>query len=117
MVQPGPLAAMLRNAGDIWKSTERLRGKFEAYEYWSVILPIIVIRRLECVPIDWRGKKAARARFATVEELGSQNPTSPFRCLRPSLSYMTATVKNRLAAMGGKRYSVDYPVFNAGRVA
>ena len=26
-------------AGDIWKSAERLRGKFKAYEYQSVILP------------------------------------------------------------------------------
>ena len=31
--------------GDIWKSTERLRGKFKDYEYQTVILPIIVIRR------------------------------------------------------------------------
>ena len=41
-------------AGDIWKSAERLRGKFKAYEYQNVILPIIVIRRLECVLIAWR---------------------------------------------------------------
>ncbi len=46
-------------ASDIWKSAERLRGKFKAYEYQSVILPIIVIRRLECVLIDWREKKTA----------------------------------------------------------
>lgn len=46
-------------ASDIWKSAERLRGKFKAYEYQGVILPIIVIRRLECVLIDWRTKKAA----------------------------------------------------------
>jgi type I restriction enzyme M protein len=46
-------------AGDIWKSAERLRGKFKSYEYQSVILPIIVIRRLECVLIDWRERKAA----------------------------------------------------------
>jgi len=46
-------------ATDIWKSAERLRGKFKSYEYQSVILPIIVIRRLECVLIDWREKKAA----------------------------------------------------------
>jgi type I restriction enzyme M protein len=46
-------------AGDIWKSAERLRGKFKAYEYQGVILPIIVIRRLECVLIDWREKKRA----------------------------------------------------------
>ncbi|MCP4683567.1 MAG: SAM-dependent DNA methyltransferase, partial [Desulfobacterales bacterium] len=43
---------------EIWKSAERLRGKFKAYEYQSVILPIIVIRRLECVLIDWRKEQA-----------------------------------------------------------
>ena len=47
---------------EIWKSAERLRGKFKAYEYQSVILPIIVIRRLECVLIDWRKKKAEEIR-------------------------------------------------------
>jgi type I restriction-modification system DNA methylase subunit len=41
-------------ASDIWKSAERLRGKFKAYEYQGVILPIIVIRRLECVLLAWR---------------------------------------------------------------
>ncbi len=44
---------------EIWKSAERLRGKFKAYEYQSVILPIIVIRRLECVLISWRKKQAS----------------------------------------------------------
>ena len=44
-------------ASDIWKSAERLRGKFKAYEYQNVILPIIVIRRLECVLIAWREAK------------------------------------------------------------
>lgn len=43
-------------ANEIWKSAERLRGKFKAYEYQNVILPIIVIRRLECVLIQWRQK-------------------------------------------------------------
>jgi type I restriction enzyme M protein len=44
---------------EIWKSAERLRGKFKAYEYQNVILPMIVIRRLECVLIKWREDKAA----------------------------------------------------------
>ena len=44
---------------EIWKSAERLRGKFKAYEYQSVILPIIVIRRLECVLLAWREAKSA----------------------------------------------------------
>src|SRR5437870_12877762 len=49
-------------AGDIWKSAERLRGKFKAYEYQNVILPIIVIRRLECVLLKWREEKKAEIR-------------------------------------------------------
>lgn len=49
-------------AGEIWKSAERLRGKFKAYEYQSVILPIIVIRRLECVLLAWRDAKRAEIR-------------------------------------------------------
>ena len=53
----------LNNLTDqIWKSAERLRGKFKAYEYQSVIMPIIVIRRLECVLIDWRDKKSIEIR-------------------------------------------------------
>ena len=58
-------------ATDIWKSAERLRGKFKAYEYQSVILPIIVIRRLECVLIKWRQDTAAEVR-ARRPELGEK---------------------------------------------
>ena len=48
---------------EIWKSAERLRGKFKAYEYQAVILPIIVIRRLECVLVQWRENQAAELRI------------------------------------------------------
>ena len=54
-------------AGDIWKSAERLRGKFKAYEYQSVILPIIVIRRLECVLLAWREDEARRGAGQTAQ--------------------------------------------------
>jgi type I restriction-modification system DNA methylase subunit len=30
-------------ADEIWKSAERLRGKFKAYEYQNVILPIVTL--------------------------------------------------------------------------
>ena len=53
-------------ADEIWKSAERLRGKFKAHEYQVVILPIITIRRLECVLIKWREQKA--------EEIRSKRP-------------------------------------------
>src|SRR5436853_4698251 len=74
-------------AGDIWKSAERLRGKFKAYEYQGVILPIIVIRRLECVLLAWRAAKTAEVRAKrpklTEKELaklvkGMETGTAPF---------------------------------------
>ena len=74
-------------AGDIWKSAERLRGKFKAYEYQSVVLPIIVIRRLECVLVKWREGKAAEVLAKrpklTEKELaklvkGLETSTAPF---------------------------------------
>ena len=57
--------ARLNNlAEEIWKSAERLRGKFKAHEYQVVVLPIITIRRLECVLIQWREAKALEIRAA-----------------------------------------------------
>ena len=50
-------------ANQIWKSAKRLRGKFKAYEYQSVIMPMIVIRRLECVLVNWRAKEAEKIRI------------------------------------------------------
>src|SRR6266436_6191572 len=60
--------------GDIWKSAERLRGKFKAYEYQGVILPIIVIRRLECVLLAWRQAKRKEKDVARLVKGLEQNP-------------------------------------------
>jgi len=74
-------------ADEIWKSAERLRGKFKPYEYQNVVLPIIVIRRLECVLIKWRQEKAAEVMAKrpklTGKELaklvkGLETSTAPF---------------------------------------
>jgi type I restriction enzyme M protein len=74
-------------ADEIWKSAERLRGKFKAYEYQNVVLPIIVIRRLECVLTKWREDKAAEVLAKrpklTAKELaklvkGLEKTTAPF---------------------------------------
>lgn len=65
MAKPSPVLNKQRLdnlAGEIWKSATRLRGKFKAYEYQNVILPIIVIRRLECVLLQWRDDKKAEIR-------------------------------------------------------
>ena len=74
-------------ANEIWKSAERLRGKFKTYEFQNVILPIIVIRRLECVLLNWREDKRAevRAKRPKIEEKelaklikGLETGTAPF---------------------------------------
>ena len=76
-------------ADEIWKSAERLRGKFKGYEYQGVILPIIVIRRLECVLLVWREKKITEVRakrpklndkelIKMVKELELNPKQSPF---------------------------------------
>ncbi len=36
-------------AQEIWKSAESLRGKFKAYENQNIVLPMITLRRIECV--------------------------------------------------------------------
>src|SRR3954447_10708644 len=74
-------------ADEIFKSAERLRGKFKPYEYQNVVLPIIVIRRLECVLLKWRENKAAEVLAKrpklTAKELaklvkGLEISTAPF---------------------------------------
>jgi len=76
-------------ANEIWKSAERLRGKFKAYEYQNVVLPIIVIRRLECVLLKWREKTrqeiqekqpqlSEAERDALVKRLEQNPQLSPF---------------------------------------
>ncbi len=66
---------------------ERLRGKFKAYDYKNVILPIMVIRHLECVLIKWREEKATEVKAKrlqlTEKELanlvkGLETSTAPF---------------------------------------
>jgi type I restriction enzyme M protein len=45
----------LNNLADqIWKSAIKMRGKFLASEYSKVILPMIMIRRIECILIEKR---------------------------------------------------------------
>ncbi len=39
---------------EIWKSANSLRGKFKSYEYQNIVLPMITIRRIECVLQKWR---------------------------------------------------------------
>lgn len=44
---------------EIWKGAIKLRGKFKAKDYPTVILPMVMIRRIECVLIKKREEIAA----------------------------------------------------------
>jgi type I restriction enzyme M protein len=59
-------------AGELWKGAIKLRGKFKAYEYQAVILPMIMIRRIECMLIQKRAEiaeelKKANSRITDAE--------------------------------------------------
>jgi type I restriction enzyme M protein len=51
---------------EIWKGAIKLRGKFKAKDYPTVILPMVMIRRIECVLIKKREEIA--------EEIKKQAP-------------------------------------------
>jgi type I restriction enzyme M protein len=41
---------------EVWKSAITLRGKFKAKDYPAIILPMIVLRRIECVLMQKRAE-------------------------------------------------------------
>ena len=55
----------------IWKSAQRLRGKFKGYEYQNVIMPMVIIRRLECVLINWRTAESEKIKAKRPRLKGS----------------------------------------------
>lgn len=71
---------------EIWKGAIKLRGKFKAKDYPSVILPMVMIRRIECVLIKKREEIAAEIKKqspdldeATVQRrIKIQESTLPF---------------------------------------
>ncbi len=61
---------------EVWKGAIKLRGKFKAKDYPSVILPMIMIRRIECVLEERRKefkqeiiKKDAPFSYEAIQEL------------------------------------------------
>ncbi|MCG3113221.1 MAG: type I restriction-modification system subunit M [Candidatus Manganitrophus sp. SB1] len=90
-------------ADEIWKSAERLRGKFKAYEYQNVILPIIVIRRLECVLVKWRASKVAEV-LAKRPKLTEKELTK----LVKGLEISTAPFSNKTGWTLRKVYEEDH---------
>src|SRR5205807_9749393 len=97
-------------ANEIWKSAERLRGKFKAYEYQNVILPIIVIRRLECVLLKWRAEKKAEIR-AKKPKIGEKELDALLKKLEQNLQQ--APFSNTTDWTLRKIYEEDHALLDA----
>src|SRR5690606_5346979 len=53
--------ASFREIADfLWQNAERLRGAYKPHEYDKVILPLLVVRRLDCVLEPTKAKVLAR---------------------------------------------------------
>ena len=57
------------HAGLIWSIADLLRGDYKRAEYQKVILPLVLLRRVDCVLEPT--KEQVLARFAS---LGTENP-------------------------------------------
>src|SRR5437899_10233335 len=71
--QPPPQPESIRNhAAFIWSVADRLRGDYKQSEYGKVILPLTVIRRLDCVlePTKFAVLERAKGLKGKVENVG-----------------------------------------------
>ena len=78
-------------AGDIWKSAKRLRGKFKAYEYQDVILPIIVIRRLEYVLPAGKPSRRGPGQAAQAQREGTRHARQGTQTQPPAVALLNKT--------------------------
>lgn len=69
---------------EIWKGAIKLRGKFKAKDYPSVILPMVMIRRIECVLIKKREEIA--------EEIKKQTPNIDASTLQKRIKIKESTL-------------------------
>jgi type I restriction enzyme M protein len=83
---------------EIWKGAIRLRGKFKAKDYPSVILPMIMIRRIECVLIQKRDEMAEsiRKQDPKIDEITLQKRIKIQETTLPFYNKSSWTLKNIL---------------------
>ena len=62
--------APTNHAGLIWAIADLLRGDYTQSEYGRVILPLVLLRRLDCVLEPTKAQVLARAKTLTVQTVG-----------------------------------------------
>jgi type I restriction enzyme M protein len=63
-------ASPTNNAGLIWAIADLLRGDYKRSEYGRVILPLVLLRRLDCVLEPTKAQVLARVKTLTVQTVG-----------------------------------------------
>ncbi len=63
-------AAINNHAGLIWAIADLLRGDYKQSEYGRVILPLVLLRRLDCVLEPTKGEVLKRLETASVDNVG-----------------------------------------------
>src|SRR4051812_5456549 len=81
-----PTSEVIRNdAAFIWSVADLLRGDYKQFEYGKVILPMVVLRRLDCVLEPT--KEGVLARHGALKAAGSKTS----RCSAPSRGSSSTT--------------------------
>jgi type I restriction enzyme M protein len=62
--------APTNHAGLIWAIADLLRGDYKQSEYGRVILPLVLLRRLDCVLEPTKAEVLARVKTLTVQTVG-----------------------------------------------
>jgi hypothetical protein len=63
-------ATPTNHAGLIWAIADLLRGDYKRSEYGRVILPLVLLRRLDCVLEPTKAQVLARVKTLTVQTVG-----------------------------------------------
>ena len=58
------------HSGLIWAIADLLRGDYKQSEYGRVILPLVLLRRLDCVLEPTKAQVLARVKTLTVQPVG-----------------------------------------------
>ncbi|WP_262285527.1 class I SAM-dependent DNA methyltransferase [Micromonospora sp. MA102] len=99
-------------AGLIWSVADLLRGDYRQSEYGRVILPLTVLRRMDCVLES--SKKAVLSRQAQLEGLGVKNVEPVLRRVTNVSFYNTSPLSFRQLASDPENVAVNLRAYIGG---
>lgn len=97
----------------IWAAAERLRGAYKAHDYGKVILPLVVLRRLDAALLDTKqavldaAEKAKQAGLAKPHPVLVRASERPFYCTSP-LTFATVLADETYVAENLRSYILGF---------